>query len=111
RLRYPDNVRQNVSMYLGDPINYTHPLQEIINNAEDELLNGYANLVQIINREEYKLVTDNGRGIPIYADPEDPTKSILFSTVTDLHAGSKLGDNREITSGTHGVGSSAVNAV
>lgn len=111
RLRYPDNVRQNVSMYLGDPINYTHPLQEIINNAEDELLNGYANLVQIINREAYKLVTDNGRGIPIYADPEDPTKSILFSTVTDLHAGSKLGDNREITSGTHGVGSSAVNAV
>lgn len=111
RERYPDNIRNNVGMYLGETVNYSKPLDEIINNAQDELLNGYASLVQIVNREEYKLVTDNGRGIPIYADPENPSKSILFSTVTDLHAGSKLGDNREVTSGTHGVGSSAVNAV
>lgn len=111
RLKYPDTVRMNVGMYLSGTESYTVPLREIINNAEDELLGGHANLITIINKPEYKLVTDNGRGIPVYADPENPSETVLLSTVTDLHAGSKLGDTLEFTSGTHGVGSSAVNAV
>lgn len=111
RLKYPDTIRRNVGMYLSSTDSYTVPLREIINNAEDEFLGKHANLVTILNNNKFKLVTDNGRGIPIYADPEHLDQTILFSTVTDLHAGSKLGDSKEFTSGTHGVGSSAVNAV
>lgn len=111
RLRYPDTIRKNVGMYLSGTESYTVPLREIANNSEDELLNGYATFIHIFNYNDFKMVVDNGRGIPIYADPETPDISILKSTVTDVHAGSKLEQSDEVTSGTHGVGSSAVNAV
>lgn len=111
RLRYPDTIRKNVGMYLAGTESYTTPVREISNNSEDELLNGHATFINIFNYNEFKMVVDNGRGIPIYADPENPEVSILQSTVTDVHAGSKLEQTDEVTSGTHGVGSSAVNAV
>lgn len=111
RLVYPQNIRENVGMYLGDVNSFTTPLREIINNSEDEFLNNHADLIFIENNKDYKLIVDNGRGIPIYKDHENEEESILFSTVTDLHAGSKLTESAEVTSGTHGVGSSAVNAV
>ena len=90
KLGYPDNIRQNVGMYLGSTSSFTTPLREIINNAEDELLNGYADNIVIVNRKDVKAVMDNGRGIPAYADPDDPTVPITISVVSETHVGSKF---------------------
>lgn len=111
KLVFPETVRQNVGMYLGNTTDFTTPLREIINNSTDELINNHATWVDIVNKPNFKMVIDNGRGMPIYADPEDTTVTIARAAVGSLHAGSKIGDTPEITSGLHGVGASAVNAV
>lgn len=109
-LNYPENVRRRTGMYLGDTNDFTTPLREIINNSQDEMLNGYADKIVIVNNNKYKLIADNGRGLPCYENPNKPDESILIEVITSLHSGSKF-NNEEVTSGLNGVGSSVVNAV
>jgi topoisomerase-4 subunit B len=111
KLVYPETIRQNVGMYLGETKDYTTPLREIINNSEDEILNNHATWMLVVNKDNAKMVVDNGRGLPIYEDPDHPGRVIAHSTFTDVHSGSKFDNPDEVTSGIHGVGSSAVNAV
>lgn len=109
-LSYPENVRKRTGMYLGETDNFTTPLREIINNSQDEMLNGYASFIQIINNKDYKVVIDNGRGLPCYENPNLIGETITKEAITTLHSGSKF-DNKEVTTGLNGVGSSVVNAV
>lgn len=111
KLEFPENVRQLTGMYLGVTDNFTTPLREIINNATDEMLNGHANWIDIINKDTHKMVIDNGRGLPVYVDPDEPEKTIAHTTITSLHSGSKFVESSEITSGIHGLGASATSAV
>lgn len=111
KLEFPETVRQNCGMYLGAVDDFTTPLREIINNSTDELINGHASWIRIVNRDTHKLVVDNGRGMPIYVDKDEPEKVIAHSAIGSLHAGSKIVDSLESTAGVHGVGGSAVNAV
>lgn len=111
KLTFPENVRQNIGMYLGTTENFSVPLREIINNSTDELINNHASWVYIVNEDNQKIVIDNGRGLPIYEDKDMPDHTIAEAAVGSLHAGSKLGESLEMTVGTHGLGAAATNAV
>lgn len=110
-LEFPENIIQNIGMYLGSTKEFTTPLREIINNSTDEVLNNYGNFVGIYSKEKIKVVIDDGRGLPYYIDPKNPTKVITETILTKTHSGSKFSNKSEKTGGLHGVGSTAVNAI
>lgn len=111
KLKYPDTIRHNIGMYLNSTADYSTPFRETRDNGSDELLNGYADKLVLVNRPRLKAVIDNGRGIPTEMDPDDHTMPITKAIVTETHVGSKFDNSDEISAGTHGVGSAAVNAV
>lgn len=111
KLKFPENYRGNVGMYLGSTSDFTTPLREIINNSTDEVLNNYANSVVIENHTNYKIVMDTGRGLPFFVDPDNPDAVITEELLTGSHVGSKFDNENEKTGGLHGIGSKAVNAV
>lgn len=112
-LRYPDNVRQRVGMYLSSK---EHAVFEIIDNSIDEFLAGYAKNICLTIDKDIITIRDDGRGIPIepHKDPEYAGLSQVEVAATVLHAGGKF-DNAEdayktVTAGLNGVGLSCVNA-
>jgi DNA gyrase/topoisomerase IV subunit B len=109
-------VRRRPSMYIGsvDSKGLHHLLWEIVDNAVDEYLNGYADSITVTlhSRGDAVTVSDNGRGIPVDIHPKYK-KSGLELLLTTLHSGAKFGDNETYihSGGLHGVGSSVVNAL
>jgi DNA gyrase subunit B len=107
-------VRKRPAMYIGstDVIGLHESLREIIDNAVDESLAGYAKNVWIsLNRDGSATVVDDGRGIPVDEVP-GYKKSGLEMVMTKLHAGGKFGGGAyKVSGGLHGVGSSVVNAL
>src|SRR5215831_837940 len=109
-------VRKRPSMYIGgvDGKGLHHLVWEIIDNAVDEYLNGYADSVSVVLHKEGDAitVTDNGRGIPVDLHPKFK-RPALELILTTLHSGAKFGegDNYIHSGGLHGVGSSVVNAL
>lgn len=92
-----------------------HIFYEVIDNAQDEALAGYASkiCVKLIDSDTI-LVEDNGRGIPVDIHPElgKPAAEIIF---TELHSGGKFDKESEgaysFSGGLHGVGVSVTNAL
>ncbi len=108
-------VRRRPGMYIGgtDVKGYHHLLWEIVDNAVDEVINGYASFIEVTLHKDGKsmTVTDNGRGIPVDVKKEFK-KSALELVLTTLHAGGKFGQGQyKYSGGLHGVGSSVVNAL
>jgi topoisomerase-4 subunit B len=103
KLGFPDNIIENVGMYLGSTKDFTTPLREIINNSTDELLNHYGNNLKIYSDKSVKIVVDSGRGLPYYSDPDDPESVITESILTETHTGSKFSNKNEKTGGLHGI--------
>lgn len=108
-------VRRRPAMYIGgtDKTGLHHLVWEILDNAIDEVINGYATqiFVELDKSREGLRITDNGRGIPVDKHPTHK-KSALEIIMTTLHAGGKFDTGSYIHSGgLHGVGASVVNAL
>ena len=107
-------VRKRPAMYVGsiDGAGLHETLREIIDNAVDESLAGFAkNIWVILSPDGSATVVDDGRGIPVDT-VRGYGKSALEIVMTKLHAGGKFGGGAyKISGGLHGVGSSVVNAL
>ncbi|GIW41130.1 MAG: DNA topoisomerase (ATP-hydrolyzing) [Candidatus Binatia bacterium] len=108
-------VRKRPGMYIGgvDAVGLHHLLWEILDNAVDEAINGFADRVEVVLHEDGETVTvsDNGRGIPTDVHPRY-RKPALELILTTLHAGGKFGGRSYYRSGgLHGVGASVVTAL
>ena len=109
-----DAVRVRPGMYIGTTSvkGLHHILWEIVDNAMDEITNGFGNKITVcLYKDGSASVEDNGRGIPV---DEHPTlkKSGVEVVFTQLHAGGKFNnDNYGYSGGLHGVGASVTNAL
>ena len=109
-----DAVRLRPGMYIGTTgiKGMHHLLWEIVDNAVDEIANGYGNKITITMHTDNSItVKDNGRGIPVDKHPTLKVSGVQV-VFTQLHAGGKFNNsNYSYSGGLHGVGASVTNAL
>lgn len=108
-------VRERPGMYTRTD-SPAHIIQEVIDNAADEALAGFARKIHVTLHVDGSItVADDGRGIPVGLHPQEGVPVVVLA-YTRLHAGGKF-DKREgngayaFSGGLHGVGVSVTNAL
>ena len=106
-----DPVRRRPGMYT-DTSRPNHLAQEVIDNAVDEAIAGFAKQIDVIYHKDGSLeVSDDGRGMPTDLHPGEKMTGVEV-IMTKLHAGAKFSNKNYLFSGgLHGVGVSVVNAL
>ena len=116
-----DGMRAKPAMYLGStgvlmqghaPRALTQMAQEVISNSLDEALAGHGDVVDVvINEDQSMSIIDQGRGVP---KGPDKTFDAVIRSCTAPHTSGKFDDANyagENTTGTHGIGLKATNAI
>lgn len=108
-----EHVRERPLMYVSSANPSYQLFTEILDNAVDEALNGYADCIDIYvnfdTEHPYFTVKDNGRGLPqgINKQTGKKTAEIIY---TKLNSGGKYDtESYTVSSGLHGVGASVCN--
>ena len=108
-------VRERPGMYTRTD-SPAHIIQEVIDNAADEALGGFAKNIHVLVAKDGAItVTDDGRGIPVGLHPEEQIPVVVLA-FTRLHAGGKFDKKSGNTAyafsgGLHGVGVAVTNAL
>src|ERR1035437_1669926 len=109
-------VRARPGWAVGDTATPNHLAEEILDNAIDEIANGFSTEIKIFNNSEDGSfwVSDNGRGISLEPMelPDGSFEDSIKVLCTILFSGSKF-DNEDYAQliGMHGIGLVAVNAL
>jgi topoisomerase-4 subunit B len=108
-------VRKRPGMYIGgtDERALHHLFAEVLDNAMDEAVDGYAKTIEVSLAADGALtVRDDGRGMPVDPHAKFPGLSGVEVIMTMLHSGGKFSGKAYGTAGgLHGVGASVVNAL
>jgi DNA gyrase subunit B len=110
-----DHVRARPGMYIGglSKEGYHHLVWEILDNAVDEVINGYASKIDVVLDADHKGITikDDGRGIPVEMHKQAKVPTVV-GVFTQLGFGGKFdGQSYKHSGGLHGVGSAVANAL
>ena len=111
-----EHIRKSTGMYVGSTETATRLVEELLDNALDEVQAGYCDRIQInIDTKDKTIrILDNGRGIPFnqkLPPEEDPPIMIATKLFSSGKFEKEKGSAYQIASGLHGVGLVAVNAL
>ena len=114
-LKNLEAIKKVPGMYVGNCENgdaLFNIFREVLDNSIDEFMNNFGDKVTVTILSNGGIsVADSGRGIPVSYDKIEK-KSSLELALTQLHAGSKFNkESYKISSGLHGVGVCATNAL